>query len=217
VLCASLIYLYTTTTYSPPSTNYQDQIQAYQHLLEQSIQAHQQLKQEYSNILQRYQVLLERVGQEQILQKEIPEESIGKSPKLNSAEFSLKEYIGKIVYIKNEAGIYLSGTPSEYVESRTWGRAWEEWSVIDLGDNQYGFKSYWNTYVTYVPACEGKEGKNLLPTSDSAASRWMFENVSTSGFGRIKNVEMNQYLVMPKASGILSLQGEERWEFVLKA
>jgi len=201
VLCASLIYLYTTRTYSPSSTNYQDQIQSYQHLLEQSIQAHQQLKQEYSNILQRYQVLIERIGQERILQKEIPEDMIEKSDPSGYSEFSMKKYIGKTVYIKNLAGIYLGANPSGEILSRAWGRVWDQWTVIDLGENQYGFKSHWNTYLTFA-----NNKITHLPTLDSPASRWMFEASSTKGSGLLLNQEKNKYLVTPADSVALSLQ-----------
>jgi len=220
VLGALLIYLY-IRTYTQTSVDYQDQIQSYQSLLERSIQEHQQLQQEYSNILQKYRVLLERVGQEQILQKEIPEDMIEKSDPSGYSEFSMKKYVGKTVYIKNLAGIYLSANPSGEIESRAWGRAWEEWTVIDLGDNQYGFKSYWNTYLAFA-----NNKVTHLPKLDSPASRWMFEASSTNGSGLLLNQEKNKYLVTPVDSVDLISQGyganpylcslagwKDNWEF----
>jgi len=216
-----LAYLLIYQTYTQTSVDYQDQIQSYQSLLERSIQEHQQLQQEYSNILQKYRVLLERVGQEQILQKEIQEDMIEKSDPWINSEFSMKKYVGKTVYIKNLAGIYLSANPSGEIESRAWGRAWEEWTVIDLGDNQYGFKSYWNTYLTFA-----NNKVTHLPKFDSPASRWIFEASSTNGSGLLLNLEKNKYLVTPTDSVALSLQGydanpylcslagwKDNWEF----
>lgn len=186
--------------YLSSSMEYQDQIRKYQTLLDQTIQNQQKIQKEYSNVLSQFQALVDSIEYEAKTQGQSSESKI----KISKEHLGAKKYTDKVVYIKNSEDLYLSSTPDGDIESRNWGRAWEEWTLIYLGNNQYAIQDVWNNYLTF------KSGHNKYTHSDSAdslASRWIIENVSDGrdGLFWIKNAYTNKYLLAPKERNVVHL------------